>query len=70
MPLVSVMCVDTTKFFGFELGAQTKVDDKANRYIVNGKHEAAKLQDLVFDFIEKFLLCNNCKNPETEIVRR
>ena len=35
---------DVTKFFGCELGAQTQFDFKNDRYIVNGVHDAAKLQ--------------------------
>lgn len=57
-----------TKFFGCELGAQVICDEKANRYIVNGAHEAHKLQDILDGFIIKFVLCPSCKNPETELV--
>ncbi|KAH8831283.1 domain found in IF2B/IF5-domain-containing protein [Flagelloscypha sp. PMI_526] len=58
----------TTKFFGCELGAQTSVDDKNDRYIVNGAHDAARLRELLDVFIEKFVLCKSCKNPETELI--
>ena len=44
---------DPTKYFGCELGAQTQFDLKNDRYIVNGSHDAAKLQDLLFSFIDK-----------------
>jgi len=54
-----------TKFFGCELGAQTLFDHKNDRYIVNGSHEAAKLQDMLDGFIRKFVLCEACDNPET-----
>jgi len=53
------------KFFGCELGAQTQFDFKNERYIVNGSHEASKLQDLLDIFIQKFVLCPGCDNPET-----
>lgn len=53
------------KFFGFELGAQTNIDPKDDRWIINGAHESAKLQDLLDIFIKKFVLCHKCKNPET-----
>lgn len=56
---------DPTKFFGCELGAQTTFDHKHDRYIVNGSHEAEKLQDLLDTFIKKFVLCPECENPET-----
>jgi translation initiation factor 5 len=56
-----------TKFFGFELGAQAKVvgQGQIERHIVNGAHEKEKLQDLLDVFINKFVLCGDCKNPET-----
>jgi translation initiation factor 5 len=57
-----------TKFFGCELGAQTSFDEKADRYIVNGAHDADKLRDLLDTFIVKFVLCGSCKNPETELI--
>lgn len=56
-----------TKYFGCELGAQTQFDFKNDRYIVNGSHDAAKLQDMLDGFIKKFVLCENCDNPETDI---
>ncbi|KAI3405199.1 TIF5 [Candida oxycetoniae] len=52
------------KFFGYELGAQTQVD----RFLVNGVHDTSELQDSLDGFINKFVLCGSCKNPETEIV--
>lgn len=59
---------DTTKFFGCELGAQTQVDLKNDRFIVNGSHDAPKLQQLLDIFIKKFVLCPECHNPETCLV--
>ncbi|KAL5963218.1 Eukaryotic translation initiation factor 5 [Taenia solium] len=56
-----------TKYFGCELGAQIHVDDKNDRYIVNGAHDTARLQELLFAFINKFVLCSNCGNPETTL---
>ncbi|TWW72458.1 Eukaryotic translation initiation factor 5 [Takifugu flavidus] len=56
-----------TKFFGCELGAQTQFDTKNDRYIVNGSHEANKLQDMLDGFIKKFVLCAECDNPETDL---
>nr|CAG4641677.1 EOG090X05QT [Eurycercus lamellatus] len=54
-----------TKFFGCELGAQTQFDIKNDRFIVNGAHEAGKLQQMLDIFIKKFVLCPGCDNPET-----
>uniref|UniRef100_A0A3P9M942 Eukaryotic translation initiation factor 5 n=1 Tax=Oryzias latipes TaxID=8090 RepID=A0A3P9M942_ORYLA len=70
---VIVNMVDVAKalnrfpFFGCELGAQTQFDTKNDRYIVNGSHEANKLQDMLDGFIKKFVLCAECDNPETDL---
>lgn len=53
-----------TKFFGIELGAQSKFDKKTDRAVVNGKHDAPVLQELLTKFIEMFILCPKCKLPE------
>lgn len=57
-----------TKYFGCELGAQTQFDFKNERFIVNGSHDASKLQDLLDGFIRKFVLCPECDNPETDLI--
>jgi translation initiation factor 5 len=56
------------KYFGFELGAQTNTNPADDRWIINGAHEASKLQDYLDGFINKFVLCKKCKNPETDVV--
>eukprot|EP00898_Chlorokybus_atmophyticus_P009185 jgi/Chlat1/9268/Chrsp99S08491 len=57
----------TTKFFGCELGAQSKYDDKTAVSIVNGAHDGSKLSQLLEGFIKRFVQCYACGNPETEI---
>lgn len=59
---------DVIKYFGFELGAQTNTNPSDDRWIINGAHDAAKLQDYLDGFIAKFVLCKKCKNPETDVV--
>jgi len=56
------------KYFGFELGAQTNTNPKDDRWIINGAHQSDKLQESLDGFINKFVLCKDCKNPETEFV--
>jgi translation initiation factor 5 len=56
------------KFFGFELGAQVTANPSDDRYIINGAHDAPKLQDSLDGFINKFVLCGKCKNPETDLI--
>ena len=55
------------KYFGFELGAQTNTNPADDRWIINGAHEASKLQDYLDGFINRFVLCKMCKNPETDV---
>ncbi|XP_062107498.1 eukaryotic translation initiation factor 5-like [Humulus lupulus] len=57
-----------TKYFGCELGAQSKFDEKTGTSLVNGAHETAKLAGLLENFIKKYVQCYGCGNPETEIV--
>jgi translation initiation factor 5 len=56
------------KYFGFELGAQANAKPTDDRWIINGAHDAPKLQDYLDGFIDKFVLCKKCKNPETEVI--
>ncbi|XP_047076316.1 eukaryotic translation initiation factor 5-like [Lolium rigidum] len=58
----------TTKYFGCELGAQSKFDEKTGISIVNGAHDTGKLADILENFIKKYVQCANCGNPETEVL--
>ncbi|KAJ6707447.1 EUKARYOTIC TRANSLATION INITIATION FACTOR 5-1-RELATED [Salix viminalis] len=58
----------TTKYFGCELGAQSKFDEKNGTSLVNGSHETVKLAGLLENFIKKYVQCYGCGNPETEII--
>ena len=46
---------DILKFFGTELGAQTKYDKSSGNSIVNGAHDAGKLSELLEGFIKKYV---------------
>ncbi|KAG0561862.1 hypothetical protein KC19_9G098600 [Ceratodon purpureus] len=58
----------TTKYFGCELGAQSKYDEKTGTSIVNGAHDTTKLAALLENFIKKYVQCYGCGNPETEVL--
>uniref|UniRef100_A0A1J3DKE2 Putative eukaryotic translation initiation factor 5-2 n=1 Tax=Noccaea caerulescens TaxID=107243 RepID=A0A1J3DKE2_NOCCA len=58
----------TTKYFGCELGAQSKFDEKTGTSLVNGAHNTSKLAALLEIFIKKYVQCYGCGNPETEII--
>ncbi|KAH8196354.1 hypothetical protein TruAng_009466 [Truncatella angustata] len=55
------------KWFGLDLGAQTNMDPPDDRWIVNGAHDGETLQKSLFVFIEKYVLCDDCGNPETDL---
>lgn len=57
-----------TKYFGFELGALVTIDEKTDRYIVNGAHGAEDLAKILDVFIKKYVLCGDCQNPETDLI--
>lgn len=59
-----------TKFFGTELGAQSRWEPEVNKATVNGAHPQPDLQKLLNVFIDKFVLCPSCKLPETALVVR
>jgi len=56
-----------TKFFGIELGAQSKYELSTDRAIVNGNHSANDLQKLLDKFIAIFVLCPTCTLPEIKM---
>ncbi|KAJ0256588.1 eukaryotic translation initiation factor 5-2 [Hirschfeldia incana] len=58
----------TTKYFGCELGAQSKFDEKTGTSLVNGAHSTAKLAELLEAFIKRYVQCYGCGNPETEVI--
>lgn len=61
----------TTKFFGNELGAQSKwspaTEKAAERSVVNGQHQAKDLQEQLEKFISTFILCPACGLPEIKM---
>jgi translation initiation factor 5 len=37
---------------------------------MNGSHEPRKIQSSIYEFIDSFVLCSRCTNPETEFIIR
>ena len=54
------------KFFGNFLGATTKMKDL--KWIITGEWDQAVLQKALFAYIERWVLCGKCRNPETHLV--
>jgi len=58
------------RFFGFELGASTQIDSKEinnPKYIIIGNRTLSDLNVALDKFIDQFVLCESCHNPETVI---
>lgn len=58
----------TTKYFGYQLCAQSKFDEKTGTSLVNGSHSTSTLASLLEAFIKRYVQCYGCGNPETEII--
>lgn len=57
---------EVCKFFGCELGAQSKYDDATERAVVNGAFTDVDMQSHLCKYIEQFVLCPKCRLPETK----
>lgn len=59
--------LDPLKFLGMELGAQSRYNPKIDKAVVNGAHTGSDLLSLLKKFINSFVLCSHCGNPETDL---
>jgi len=57
--------VHILKFLSFSLGCNCIKND---RFALNGNFNAERIQSAIYDFIDLFVLCNECNNPETKFV--
>lgn len=55
------------RFLSLELGAQSTITKKDDKYLLMGKFTDERMQELIYLFIGKFVLCTGCRNPETTI---
>ncbi|KAM0672207.1 subunit beta of translation initiation factor IF-2 [Ordospora colligata] len=51
------------KFVSYELA--TRTDVTAGRYAITGKYDASRVQELIYAYIDAFVVCLLCNNPET-----
>lgn len=54
-------------YFSYMLGVKSRTDAKNEKYILQGKFSDAELQKVVFQLVERWILCAKCKIPETEM---
>lgn len=53
------------KHLSYTLGSSAFYDRKNDRYILSGMHRASHVQVYVHNFIQRYVLCVMCNNPET-----
>jgi len=51
------------KYIGYAICSQAKM--KKDKAIINGQHQQNTVQNIIYDYIDHFVLCKNCVNPET-----
>ena len=56
------------KFLGNELGALSNYIKTDNKYLIMGSHTLSRVQEIIFKFIERYILCGECRNPETDVI--
>ena len=58
------------QWFGYALAVQAKPGQTPEQIFLNGQHDARKLQDSLYEFIDTFVICPACQNPETQMVNK
>ncbi len=57
--------VEILKYIGYSTGSQTSIT-KDIEYIINGFVENENLLKYIYTYIENFISCPTCRNPETK----
>ncbi|CAF1166984.1 unnamed protein product [Adineta steineri] len=55
------------KYLSLELNSSMKFDKQLNEYVIIGNYNPEILQDSLDGFINQFVLCRICENPETDL---
>lgn len=58
---------DLVTYFGQELSAASKIDAKVQKAYVTGAMKLDDLQACCFKFINNYVMCGTCHNPETVV---
>ncbi|TLY46859.1 MAG: eukaryotic translation initiation factor eIF-2-beta/eIF-5 family protein [Gammaproteobacteria bacterium] len=58
------------KYFAYELGTSSQLSKLSgvNKYMLLGVFDVIKLREILAKFIDKFVICINCNNPETKLI--
>jgi translation initiation factor 2 subunit 2 len=61
-------CEHILKFLSKELASFSKIEN--DRLIINNKISCEKLSEKINLYISKFVICQECKKPDTELVKK
>ncbi len=56
------------KYIGYDLGTKSQIERDSGQGSFAGKHSTTVIQNSLNSYIESFVLCPKCNNPETEII--
>lgn len=56
-----------SKFFGYKFATVTGIDSKTKEWFLKGHHAHGDVEDKLEDYIDLFILCKHCINPETSL---
>ena len=57
--------IQISKFISLQLGTKLEVHEEINKIVLKGDFSNEVLQKSIFDYINIFVLCKKCQNPET-----
>lgn len=57
------------KFIARETATSNTIDE-AGRLVLTGKFSRQQISDLVKSYVEQFVLCPECKKPDTKVVEK
>lgn len=63
--MVTLFFIDIIKYFAYELGTPGIYDAKSQSGMLRGKYDDSQLALVLDQFIDQFILCQACQNPET-----
>jgi translation initiation factor 2 subunit 2 len=61
-------CDHVSKFLQRELASPGKIDGE--RLILQRKIQGIKINDKIKEYVDEFVLCKECKKPDTELVKQ
>lgn len=61
-------CGHVAKFLARDLATQGKIEGK--RLILNRKVPSVKINQKIEDYAKEFVICRECKKPDTELIKK